>query len=312
VFARFGRVRLPGRSAVRVVASSEAAFGWLFVGPAALFICVFLVAPLVLAGAMAFMRIDLTRSADWTFFGLGNFRQILEDADVLPAAVRTVQFAIIVVSLTATSALAVALLLNERFFGVRAVRVIVLLPWAIAPLVAGVTWQLVFHNTYGALNAVLLVLGVIHSPVGWLSDPGLAYVAIIIGQVWLGIPFASLILLARLQGLPAWLYRAAEMDGAGRWARFRFITLPLMRSTLVFVVLIETIISLQTFDLVYALTSGGPAGSTQVLSMLIYNRSFSDLRIGYGAALAVLLAVVVGGVSLLVFGLARSRREAAA
>ena len=97
MLARFGRIRLPGRSAVRVVTSSEAAFGWLFVGPAALFICVFLVAPLLLAGGMAFMRIDLTRSADWTFFGLGNFRQILEDADVLPAAVRTVQFAIIVV-----------------------------------------------------------------------------------------------------------------------------------------------------------------------------------------------------------------------
>jgi multiple sugar transport system permease protein len=312
VFARLGRGRSAGQSAARQSDSGEATLGWLFVTPAALFICVFLVAPLALAVAMAFMRIDLTRSADWTFFGLGNFKQLADDELVLPAAIRTAQFGLIVVGLTTFSALSVALLLNERFRGVRIVRVIVLLPWAIAPLVAGVTWQLVFHITYGALNAVLLWLGVIHTPVGWLSDPGLAYVAIVVGQVWLAVPFASLILLARLQGLPAWLYRAAEMDGAGRWARFRFITLPLLRSTLLIVVLIEMIISFQTFDLVYALTSGGPAGSTQVISMLIYNRTFADLRIGYGAALAVLLGLVVGGVSLIFVALARSRRGAPA
>jgi multiple sugar transport system permease protein len=285
--------------------------GWAFVAPAAAFIVVFLVLPLLLAVGMAFMRIDLTRSSDWTFFGLGNFAQAPRDELAGPAVIRTLQFAALVVVATTMAALGVALLLNERFPGVRIVRVVVLLPWAIAPLVAGVTWQLVFHITYGALNAVLLVLGVIPAPVGWLSDPGLAYVAIVIGQVWLAIPFASLILLARLQGLPPWLYRAAEMDGAGRWARFRYVTMPLLGSTLLVVVLVELIVSLQTFDLVYALTSGGPALSTTVLSLLIYDRSFQELRIGYGASLAVLMGVVVTGVSLLVYLLTRSRRRRA-
>jgi multiple sugar transport system permease protein len=277
------------------------------VAPAALFILVFLVAPLILAVAMAFMRIDLTRSVDWTFFGLGNFNQATKDEQVWPAVLRTIQYAVIVVSVTTVAAVGFAVLLNERFRGVRIVRVIVLVPWAIAPLVAGVTWQLVFHITYGALNAVLVAVGVIRQPVGWLSDPGLAYVAIVIGQVWLAIPFASLILLARLQGVPHFLYRAAEMDGAGRWARFRYVTLPQLGSTLLVVVLVEIIVSLQTFDLIYALTSGGPAGSTTVLSMLIYKRSFQDLRIGYGASLAVVMGLVVVAVSVLVYAWTRSR-----
>jgi multiple sugar transport system permease protein len=310
--APLGREVIAGRRRARQSDSGEAILGWLFVAPAALFILVFLVAPLILAVAMAFMRIDLTRSADWTFFGLGNFNQATKDDQVAPAVLRTVQYAFIVVTLTTVAALGVAVLLNERFRGVRIVRVIVLVPWAIAPLVAGVTWQLVFHITYGALNAVLIVLGVIHQPVGWLSDPGLAYVAVVIGQVWLAIPFASLILLARLQGVPQFLYRAAEMDGAGRWARFRYVTLPQLGSTLLVVVLVEIIISLQTFDLIYALTSGGPAGSTTVLSMLIYKRSFQDLRIGYGASLAVVMGLVVVAVSLVVYGWMRSRRRVAA
>jgi multiple sugar transport system permease protein len=273
---------------------------------------VFLVVPLLLAVSMAYIRIDLTRTVDWTFFGLGNFNQATKDDLVLPAAFRTIQYAVIVVALTTLTALGFAVLLNERFRGVRIVRVIVLLPWAIAPLVAGVTWQLVFHITYGALNAVLIALGIIHEPVGWLSDPGLAYAAIVVGQVWLAIPFASLILLARLQGAPHWLYRAAEMDGADRWARFRYVTLPQLSSTLVVVVLVEIVVSLQTFDLIYALTSGGPASSTVVLSMLIYTRTFGDLRIGYGSALAVLMGLVVVGVSALVYLATRSRRQAAA
>jgi ABC-type sugar transport system permease subunit len=312
VAAPSGREVIAGRRRARQSDSSEAALGWLFVAPAALFILVFLVVPLVFAIVMAFMRIDLTRSADWTFFGLGNFNQATKDELVIPAVGRTVQFAFIVVTVTTLAATAFALLLNERFRGVRVLRVVVLLPWAIAPLVAGVTWQLVFHITYGALNAVLILLGVIHEPVGWLSDPGLAYGAIVVGQVWLAIPFASLILLARLQGIPHWLYRAAEMDGANRWARFRYVTLPQLGSTLLVVVLVEIIVSLQSFDLVYALTSGGPAQSTVVLSMLIYKRSFADLRIGYGAALAVVMGLVVIVVSLLVYAVTRSRRRATA
>ncbi len=194
----------------------------------------------------------------------------------------------------------------------RALRVVVLIPWAIAPLAAGVSWQLIFNFTYGGLNTVLMGLGVIHTPVAWLSDPALSYVAIIVGQVWLSIPFASLIILARLQGVPPWLYAAAKMDGAGRFARLWNVTLPLLRNTLLIVVLVELILAFQTFDLVYALTSGGPAFSTLVLSMLIYHRSFADLRIGYGSALAMLLTTVVALASITVVLISRGRRQGSA
>lgn len=301
-----------GRRGARSEAIGQALLGWLFLAPAALFILAFLAIPVGLAVGMAFMRIDLTRSSDWTFFGVGNFGQIGNDQLVWPAILRTVEFGIIVVCLTTVSALGIALLLNERMPGMRALRVVVLVPWAIAPLAAGVSWQLVFNFTYGGLNTLLMALGIIHTPVAWLSDAALAYVAIIVGQVWLSIPFASLILLARLQGVPPWLYSAAKMDGAGRWARLRHVTLPLLRNTLLIVVLVELILAFQTFDLVYALTSGGPAFSTLVLSMLIYHRSFADLRIGYGSALAMVLTAVVAFASIAIVLIARGRRPDAA
>jgi len=145
--------------------------------------------------------------------------------------------------------------------------------------------------------------------VGWLEDNVLALHAAVVGQVWLTMPFVSLILLARLQSIPGQLYRAAKIDGAGTWNRFYHVTLPMLRGTLVIVLLFELIVSLQTFDLVFALTKGGPGDATTVINMLIYNRAFDELRLGYASALSVLLFGFTVAILGLAFVLAQRARR---
>jgi multiple sugar transport system permease protein len=304
------RVKASGaRVTVRRMLDREGVLGALLVTPSVLIVVAFLALPIGLAFAMAFIRIDLTRSPDWTFFGLGNFLQIRIDPTFFGTVPRTLYFAVLATGLTALTGSVTALFLNERFPGNRAMRVLVLLPWAVAPIATGVTWKLIFDYLYGLLNAVLFGLGLIPHYVGWLQDGGLALNAAIVGFVWLATPFASLIILTRLQGIPVQLYRAAMVDGADTWERFRYITFPALRITLGIIVLFELIVSMQTFDLIYSLTKGGPGDSTTVINMLIYNRAFDDLRLGYASALALVLFALTATILGVTFLLARRVRR---
>jgi multiple sugar transport system permease protein len=297
------------RAAVRRTLDREGVLGAVLVAPALLIVVVFLALPIGLAFVMAFMRIDLTRSTDWTFFGLGNFGQIRLDPTFFGTVPRTLYFAFLATILTLFAGILTALFLNERFRGQRTLRIMALLPWAVAPIATGVTWKLIFDYLYGLLNAILFALGLIPRYVGWLTDGTLALHAAIVGYVWLAMPFASLIILTRLQSVPVQLYRAAMVDGAGTWNRFRYITLPAIRVTLGIIVLFELIVSLQTFDLIYSLTRGGPGDDTTVINMLIYNRAFDDLRLGYASALALLLFVVTVTILAIAFLFARRVRR---
>jgi ABC-type sugar transport system permease subunit len=290
------------RSAPRLL-DREGVLGGILVLPALVVVIAFLVLPIALAFAMAFMRIDLTRSPDWTFFGLGNFLQLPRDPVLGEAVPRTLYFAFLSTTVTLVAGVGVALFLNEPFRGNRSMRVLALLPWAVAPIATGVTWKLIFHFLYGLLNGILFALGLIPRYVGWLEDEFLAFHAAVLAYGWLAVPFVSLILLARLQSIPKPLYRAAMVDGAGQWNRFRYVTLPGIRGTLIILLLFQIIVSMQTFDLLYSLTRGGPGDATTVISMVIYNRAFDELRFGYASALALLLflltIVVLGAAFLL-------------
>jgi len=287
----------------------EGVLGGILVAPAVFVVIVFLVLPIAFAAAMAFIRIDLTRSTDWTFFGLGNFGQIPLDPVLFETIPRTIYFAFAATVLTLVAGVAAAVFLNERFRGQRTLRIIALLPWAVAPIATGVTWKLIFHFLYGLMNAILYSLGLIPRYVGWLEDPFLAFHSAILAYVWLAVPFVSLILLARMQGIPSQLYKAAMVDGASTWNRFRYVTFPAIRGTLVILLLFQLIVSMQTFDLVYSLTRGGPGDATTVISMVIYNRAFDELRLGYASALALLLFVLTTVVLGVAFILARRARR---
>jgi len=280
----------------------EVKFGLLLLSPTIVILLIFLGIPILYALIMSFQQIELTISPARPWVGLDNYADVLTARAVHNSLGRTFYFVALTIILSMALALSLALTLNERFLGRQPVRVLVMLPWAVAPVVSGVLWRYIFQSNYGLLNALLYQLGIISNYVVWLDKPTVALSIAAIATAWKTIPFLTLIMLAALQSIPEALFRAARMDGASLWARFRFVTLPHLRNILIFSVVLQIIVSLQTFDLIFTLTRGGPGQGTTVLSFLVYINAFERLSLGTASALALLLALlimVMGSLSLL-------------
>lgn len=225
-----------------------------------------------------------------SFAGLTNYRLIFGSPYFGFALRTTVSLALATVPATVLLGLLVAVLLNRPFRGATLVKVAILLPWAIPAATGGVMWKGVFADSWGALNAVLLELGVIRDYVTWLTTPRLAFLATAIAQVWAQFPLATVLLLAAMQAIPDDLYEAAALDGAGGLRVFAAVTLPHIQPMLVVVALFEILLALTAFDLIFALTGGGPGTATTVLSYFIWAESFKMLSFGTGLALAAIIA----------------------
>ena len=226
------------------------------------------------------------------FAGLKNYKAVITSIYFLRAVKNTLIFTAASVPITVLLGLLTASLLNRRFFGDVALKALVLLPWAIPIAISGVVWRGFFNDGWGALNALLYMIGIIPKYIKWLTTPSLATLVVITVQVWTQFPFATVLILAAMQAIPEELYEAAAIDGAGLLQRFSYITLPGIRAMLVIVVIFETLMGLTTFDLTYALTGGGPGTATTFIGYFTWAESFKMLNFGNGSALAVILAVV--------------------
>jgi multiple sugar transport system permease protein len=288
----------------------EARFGLLLLLPTIVILLVFLLFPIGYAMMMSFQQIELTMSSDRSWVGLENYVGLLGERAVRDSVSRTLIFSLMTIVITTVLSLVLALLLNEPFRGRGFVRVLILLPWAVAPVVNGVMWRYLFHSNYGLVNALLYQWGFIDRYRVWMDNAQFALTVAAFGTAWKGMPFATLIILAALQSIPESLYRAAKMDGAGIIARFRYVTLPHLRNILIFVVLLQTIVSLQVFDLIFTLTRGGPGQGTVVLSFLVFLNAFERLSLGKASAMAVMLAMLIMVLSAasLSFMIGRRRR----
>ena len=225
------------------------------------------------------------------YVGLGNYREVIDSPYFADAARNTVYFTLVTVPIMLLLGVLVALLLNERFVGNTLLRIGMILPWAVPPTVAGVIWQWIFNDSYGALNAILYSGGIIDNYVRWLTMPDLARFAVIVVFVWSQLPLAAIFLLASLQAIPDDLYDAAAVDGAGPFGRFWSITLPGIRPMLVVVAIFEALMAITNFDITYSLTQGGPGSATTLLTYFTWAESFKMLDFGRGAALAVMIAL---------------------
>lgn len=267
------------------------------IAPAALIMLAVTLYPLLHSFYISFVRWNLTRPQEGTpFVGLSNYAYILNDSRFWSSVQVTAVFAVLAVSLEIVLGFLIALMLNREFRGRTLVRMLALLPWAIPSVVNGIMWKWILNPRYGALNGLLLQLGVIKSPdeyIIWLGDPGLALVMVVLADVWKETPFIMLLFLAALQTIPKDLYEAARVDGAGRWRTLFSITIPLIRPTLFVAVALRTIWALKNFDLIYTLTAGGPSNGTSVIGYYTYIESFVALDLGRGAAVAYLLTFAV-------------------
>lgn len=263
-----------------------------FVVPAVLLVAGIYIFPAVQTLMFSFGQVDVMSFSVVRFVGFDNYVRVFQDPRFVDATVRTLYFGVVVVGVGIVLSYAIALLLVQRFVGRGVVRVAVLLPWAVPPVVAGVMWGHLFHAEIGIINALLRHLGLISRNIVWLGEPTLALHVIMIAVVWRIIPFMTLFLLAGLQTIPAQLHEAASIDGAGGLKRFRHITLPLTMPVLIPCALIQFVWTLKVFGEIFTLTGGGPSWRTTTLNYLVYRESFEFFRLDRGAAIAYILLLL--------------------
>jgi multiple sugar transport system permease protein len=259
--------------------------------PAVLLVFLVIGVPLVYSLALSLHRINLLTKR-WIFVGLQNYLEILPQPEFLWALARTAYFALVTVLAGLLLGLAMALVLNMRFPGRGLLRSIVLIPWAMAPVTVGVLWGWIFDGSYGALNGLLLDLGLVAAPRQWLGDGATAFNLLALVHVWNQAPLAALLILAGLQSMPENLHKAARLDGAGPIRRFVSITLPWLRPMLLLILILTTINSIMAFDLFWTMTKGGPGSATTVFSWLGYAYAFQFMRFAEGASILYVLTLL--------------------
>jgi multiple sugar transport system permease protein len=280
--------------------------GRMFVAPNLAAVAVFMLFPLGFSLYMSFQNWDLFSPAK--FVGLANFRNLFTSDPLFPIALRnTVVFTVATIVPTVLISLVVAGVLNRKIKGIGIFRTVVFLPLAVSSVVMAVVWQFVFNTNNGLLNIMLGWIGV--GPIPWLVDPKWAMVSLCMVSVWRSVPFATVILLAAMQGVPDAYYEAAKIDGAGEIRQFVSITVPLIRGALSFVVVISIIHAFQAFDLVYVLTgrNGGPETGTYVFGIMLYQHAFGFLEFGYASALAWVMFAILLVLTVLQLRLTRRR-----
>jgi len=269
---------------------SERALAAVMLAPAALLLAVVVLYPIATLLWTSLHGVDPARPGEgMQFVGLRHYVAAFEDDRFWSSTGHTLLYIVVTVPASLLIGLGLALLANRPFRVKWPVRLGLLLPWALPLVFAGLIFRWFFDGRSGVVNDVLARFGV--EPLQWLSDPHLAFAAICVAIVWKASSFMALMLLAGLQTIPKSLYEAAEVDGATRWQQFVEITLPMLRPAIVVALIFRTITAIQTFDIPFAMTGGGPGDATETLAMYIHKTTLDFLDFGYGSALAALMFV---------------------
>ncbi len=227
------------------------------------------------------------------FIGLGNFWRLLHDEVFWLSLGHSLVWISLVVGLQFLLGLVTALLLNQTFWWRSLARSLVIIPWALPSVIIGLTWTWMYDFNVGVLNDVLIRFGLIDKPVAWLAQPDSAFFSIVVALIWQGFPFFAVTILAGLQTISAELYEAADMDGATRFQRLRFITLPAIADVIATALLLRTIWVANSLDVILVMTGGGPGYSTYTLPLYAFLKAYSGMEFGYGSALAIMLTLLL-------------------
>lgn len=289
--------------------SAEARAALFFLAPALLLIFLFFFAPVVAGFALSLTDFDLYSIGDihnLRFVGLHNYRELAGSSIFWQAFFNTLVFAVAGGPLTVLGSLVSALLVNAKLTRGKAMfRTIYFAPVVTTLVAVSIVFKYLYHPRFGVINRALSVIGV--PAIDWLGDPHWALFSIIILAVWRQFGYSMIIFIAGLQTIPDELYEAARIDGAGAWRQFRHVTLPMLAPTFLFVGIVTAIGFLQLFAEPYVMTSGGPLNHTLSAVMLMYQQGFKFWRMGYAAAVAFVLFLVVGSATLLQLRFQRSR-----
>jgi len=273
--------------------------GYLFVGPLILGLAIFTYGPVLAAFGLSFTKGDYISTPKW--IGLDNYLRLLNEELFWKSLTNTLYYVVGVVPLGLILSLLLAIAMNQKLRGIVFFRSVYFLPTITSTVAISLMWMWIYNPEFGVLNFLLKQIG-IHGP-AWLSSPNWAMPAVIIMAIWRGLGYNMLIYLAGLQGIPDVYYEAAEIDGAGSFAKFRHITVPLLSPTTFLLLILGVIGAFQVFEYTYVMTGGGPLYSTLTLVLYIYNIAFRNFEMGYASALAYVLFFILLGLTLIQFRL---------
>lgn len=266
-----------------------------FILPAFLFLAIFILYPVLYNFALSVKDANLSNfvSGGAPFTGLENYAKVLSDPYFKQAAVNMLIFMVLCLSLQFIIGMLLALFFNMHFAGAKWMRALVLVGWMNPVIISGSTFKWLLSGDSGVVNYILMKIGLIHSPIAFLTQPGIALFSVTAANIWVGVPFNMILLLAGMQSLPLEIYEAASIDGAGKIKSFFTITLPLLKPTISILLMMGIINSFKVFDLIYIMTKGGPARSSQILPYYSYELSFQSYKFGEGAVVSVLIFIFV-------------------
>lgn len=269
----------------------------IFLLPHLILFLAFMLIPVIASFILSFTSWDMISQIEWV--GFGNYVELFNDEIFIEVFWNTIYFTAVSVPVGIFISLILAVALNQKIRGIKFYRVAYFLPVISSMVAVAIIWQWIYNPEYGFLNFMLGIVG-IDGP-NWLSSQSWSMPAVIVTSIWKGLGFNMLIFLAGLQGIPDSYYEAAELDGASTWAKFRFITVPLLSPTTFFITIMAVINSFQVFDTVYLMTGGGPGRSTSVLVHYLYQNGFEYFRMGYASAMAYVLFFLVFIITLIQF-----------
>jgi multiple sugar transport system permease protein len=299
----------PGKRAATRIGPEQPSFAFLLNAPSLIAIVLIVGYPIAHSAWISLHKYNLKRPNIFGFIGLENYRDILSSLEFWSALWITLEFIALSVSLVVLLGIAVALLLSQTFPGCTILRILILVPWAIPPVVNGLMWQWIYDPKVGALNGLLFSLGIISEYQGWLSQPIYALLALVSAHVWNMLPLAVILLLAALQRIPGELYDAGRVDGCSQAQLFWHVTFPWLTQPLLVVLILQTMFAIRAFDVIYVLTAGGPGTATTTLTWKTFLITFESLDFGLGNAYAYTVSLITLSLALIYFRLLYHRGE---
>ncbi len=265
---------------------------YLLIAPALLIVLAVVFVPAVNAILMSFQNYDLRRPSSIGFNGIANYIAVFKDAIFWKSLWKTILWVVFGVGFQFIFGFALALLLNKNFKGRGVVRAVSLIPWVTPGVLIGLMWRWIYDGNYGVLNDLLLKCGLIRKAIPFLAQQSTAFPSVIVTIIWQGIPFFALMLLAGLQGIPGELYEAADIDGASGLQKLFRVTIPSLKNTIFVTTLLRIIWVANSVDVIFNMTEGGPAYSSQTLSVYIFNKG-NSLNLGYASTMSVILTLLL-------------------
>jgi multiple sugar transport system permease protein len=279
----------------KIFPSLEKLTPYLFILPAGLFLMAIMGYPIIFAIFMSFQKFTLETlvTKQSQFIGLLNYQGVLNNPGFMVALKHSLQFTFVSIFFQFIIGLGLAILFSKTFPLSNTMRGLLLSGWQIPSVVTGTIFLWLFNLDYGLVNFILTALNLIKEPIGWVTQADTALTTVIIVNIWLGIPFNTILLTAGITGLPEDVFEAATVDGANAWQKLIYITIPLLRSTILAVLMLGFIYTLRVFDVIWIMTKGGPASATEVLPTFAYRLSFISFNFGQSAAVSVIMLVIL-------------------